>query len=95
VGCLAGHPKGRAEWSAKANVHVYYSRVRASYLRTHDQRIRVRGVLSYGVGHAVAQLEMSLLEGSYLIEDEPLKPRDRCLRYDSRLGVSLFGTQTD
>ena len=32
--------------------------------------------------------------GQLLIEDEPLEPRDGCLYYDSRVGVSL-GTQTN
>ena len=56
-------------------------------------RFRVRGALSYSVGQVVAQLGICLLEGSCPIKNEPLKPRNRCVYYDSQVGASFLGTQ--
>jgi len=57
---------------------------------THKHRFPSEGSTQQGARQTVAQLGMSLSGDSYLIEDEPLKPRDRCLDYDSRISSRSF-----
>ena len=68
-------------------IWCHCSQVRVSLLGTHKHKISSEGSLRCEAGQAVAQLGMSLLGGSCPSKDEPLELRDKCLYYDSQLGL--------